>query len=129
MRAQLREGRGRLGRAWPAKVAVNARAQSGLALIHILAALGYDSGLHMLLPLGADLELQVGGSLLALHPPLSQHGGPCMPHDSFRCSMWNRTWACLHRLLEAGRYSSVAHRLREASTRSAHEDRDLAGFR
>ena len=56
--AQLREGRGRAGR-WPSAVAVNVRAQSGLALVHILAALGYDWGLHLLLPLGADLELQV----------------------------------------------------------------------
>ncbi len=44
---------------WPAKYAVNERAQSGLALIHILAALGYDWGLQVLLPLGAKLNLQV----------------------------------------------------------------------
>ena len=74
MRAQLREGRWRLGRGWPAQVAVNARAQSGLALVHILAALGYDWGLHLLLPLGADLELQVrspASACLALCP--AQH--------------------------------------------------------
>lgn len=38
---------------------MNERAQSGLALIHILAALGYDWGLQVLLPLGAKLNLQV----------------------------------------------------------------------
>lgn len=55
---QVKEGKTRLGSGWPAKYAVNERAQSGLALIHILAALGYDWGLQVLLPLGAELNLQ-----------------------------------------------------------------------
>ena len=55
----MKEGKTRLGSGWPAKYAVNERAQSGLALIHILAALGYDWGLQVLLPLGAELNLQV----------------------------------------------------------------------
>ena len=56
---QVKEGKSRLGSSWPARYAVNERAQSGLALIHILAALGYDWGLQLLLPLGAKLNLQV----------------------------------------------------------------------
>ena len=56
---QVKEGKTRLGSGWPARYAVNERAQSGLALIHILAALGYDWGLQVLLPLGAELNLQV----------------------------------------------------------------------
>lgn len=58
-RLQVKEGKSRLGSSWPARYAVNERAQSGLALIHILAALGYDWGLQLLLPLGAKLNLQV----------------------------------------------------------------------
>lgn len=55
----MKEGKTRLGSGWPAQYAANERAQSGLALIHILAALGYDWGLQVLLPLGAELNLQV----------------------------------------------------------------------
>lgn len=57
---QVKEGKACGGSAWPATYTVNKRAQSGLALIHILAALGYDWGLQVLLPLGAKLNLQVG---------------------------------------------------------------------
>jgi len=56
---QVKSGKGNLGPGWPTRYAVNERAQSGLALIHILAALGYDWGLQLLLPLGAQLDLQV----------------------------------------------------------------------
>ena len=56
---QVREGRWGKGAGWAPEVAVNERAQSGLGLVHILAALGYDWGLQLLLPLGANLELQV----------------------------------------------------------------------
>ncbi len=56
---QVKEERARGGSGWPATYTVNKRAQSGLALIHILAALGYDWGLQVLLPLGAKLNLQV----------------------------------------------------------------------
>ena len=56
---QVREGKAGRGSGWPATHTVNKRAQSGLALIHILAALGYDWGLQLLLPLGAKLNLQV----------------------------------------------------------------------
>lgn len=56
---QVKEGRALLGHGWSPSFAVNQRAQSGLALIHILAALGYDWGLQLLIPLGAQLDLQV----------------------------------------------------------------------
>ncbi len=56
---QVREGKWGKGAGWSPEVAVNERAQSGLGLAHILAALGYDWGLQLLLPLGANLELQV----------------------------------------------------------------------
>ena len=56
---KVKEDRARGGSGWPATHTVNKRAQSGLGLIHILAALGYDWGLQVLLPLGAKLNLQV----------------------------------------------------------------------
>jgi hypothetical protein len=56
---QLREGKSQQGQGLPACYSVNQRAQSGLALMHILCALGYDWGIQMLIPLGATLNLQV----------------------------------------------------------------------
>ncbi len=56
---QVREGRALQGPGWSPSFAVNQRAQSGLALVHILGALGYDWGLQLLIPLGALLDLQV----------------------------------------------------------------------
>ena len=65
---QLKEGQACGGSGWLAAHTVNKRAQSGLALIHILAALGYDWGLQVLLPLGAKLNLQVGSSCTGAVP-------------------------------------------------------------
>lgn len=91
--AQLREGRWCAG-SWPSAVAVNARAQSGLGLVHILAALGYDWGLHLLLPLGADLELQVRPSpsswlclpMIDMALSTSLSAGRCLRNNTVVCS-------------------------------------------
>ncbi|CAL8460857.1 g388 [Coccomyxa elongata] len=64
---EVREGRAQQGPGWSPSFAVNQRAQSGLALVHILAALGYDWGLQLLIPLGALLNLQDAWGRTALH--------------------------------------------------------------
>ena len=63
-------------------------------LVHILAALGYDWGLHLLLPLGADLELQVRPSpsswlclpMIDMALSTSLSAGRCLRNNTVVCS-------------------------------------------
>ncbi len=100
----MREGRAQQGPGWSPSFAVNQRAQSGLALVHILAALGYDWGLQLLIPLGALLNLQVAPTSLALSsilfsPSWDHFRGACPDAQANLVrhqNMWTTTACSVH---------------------------------